>query len=122
MNETGTASCSERLFSYGTLQLPAVQIENFGRELVGNADSIRGYRLAQLKITDPQVIATSGRDVHPILIPTGDDADLVSGMVFLLSPAELLRADSYEVDDYQRVLADCSSGEQAWVYVSAVEC
>ena len=31
------------LFSYGTLQDKAVQLSNFGRELVGNADRMLGY-------------------------------------------------------------------------------
>ena len=34
----------ERLFSYGTLQLPEVQTATFGRLLQGQADSLVGFR------------------------------------------------------------------------------
>ena len=50
---------------------------------------------------------------------TSNPSDLVEGMVFSISEAELLNADDYEVDDYQRVLARCTSARQAWVYVAA---
>ena len=42
------------LFSYGTLQLPAVQLATFGRLLAGSADLLPGFRLDMLEITDPQ--------------------------------------------------------------------
>jgi hypothetical protein len=59
---------SERLFSYGTLQLPEVQRATFGRVLAGRQDAIVGFRLETLSITDPDVIAASGSDRHPVLI------------------------------------------------------
>jgi hypothetical protein len=34
------------LFSYGTLQSATVQLETFGRELVGYKDKLLNYRLA----------------------------------------------------------------------------
>jgi hypothetical protein len=36
------------LFSYGTLQSSTVQLETFGRELVGYKDKLLNYRLAML--------------------------------------------------------------------------
>jgi hypothetical protein len=42
----------------------------FGRELDGHVDAVIGYELDHLTITNPQVIATSGSDRHPILRPT----------------------------------------------------
>ena len=39
------------------------------------------------------------------------------GMGFFVSHAELLAADAYEVDDYQRVRVELKSGRQAWVYI-----
>ena len=69
-----------RLFSYGTLQLPSVQLATFGRR------------------------RTSGSDFHSILVATSNPSDLVEGMVFSISEAELLNADDYGVDDYQRVV------------------
>ena len=107
------------LFSYGTLQYEAVQLATFGRKLVGVKDSLLSYRLSKVAITDPKVIATSGEAEHLILIPTGDGADEVAGMVFEISPDELKQADAYEVADYKRVSAPLLSGSKAWVYVSA---
>lgn len=107
------------LFSYGTLQDPAVQRANFGRELTGRADLLPGYRTDLVEITDPEVVAVSGQDRHPIVVFTGDPADRVAGTVFEVSEEELAAADTYEVDDYRRVLVGLVSGDRAWVYVQA---
>jgi len=106
-----------KLFSYGTLQLEQVQLNTFGRILKGNKDILRKYVVKNLKITDPDVIKSSGTDVHPILEFTGNRDDFVEGIVFEISDKELLQADSYEVDDYQRQLLTFESGIQAWVYL-----
>jgi hypothetical protein len=106
------------LFSYGTLRDPAVQKVNFGRELAGRDDRIRGFRLDRVEITDPHVLAVSGERFHPILHATGDVGDEVAGAVLELTDDDLLRADEYEVDDYRRVEAPLASGGTAWVYVA----
>jgi gamma-glutamylcyclotransferase (GGCT)/AIG2-like uncharacterized protein YtfP len=110
---------TEFLFSYGTLQQRQVQLDTFGRELAGHADTLVGYQLAQLRITDPKVLASSGQQYHPILRYSGEPTDQVAGTVFAISAAELAAADSYEVDDYQRVATTLLSGQVAWVYVAA---
>ncbi len=110
---------TEFLFSYGTLQQRQVQLDTFGRELTGKADALVGYQLAQVRITDPAVLASSGQEYHPILRYSGEQSDQVAGTVFALSAAELAAADSYEVDDYQRVATTLLSGQSAWVYVAA---
>jgi gamma-glutamylcyclotransferase (GGCT)/AIG2-like uncharacterized protein YtfP len=110
---------SELLFSYGTLQQREVQLANFGRELDGRPDSMPGYRLDYVAITDPVVIEQSGSDRHPIVRYTGSPDDAVAGSVFSISAAELLAADDYEVDDYARVAVLLASGLMAWVYVAA---
>ena len=106
------------LFSYGTLQLPSVQLANFERLLQGQADSLQGWRQDMVEITDPQVLAESGERFHPILRRTDAPQDAVAGTVFDISAAELLRADSYEVDDYHRIEVQLASGSTAWVYVA----
>lgn len=108
---------TERLFSYGTLQLESVQRAQFGRVLKGVADALVGFRPDMVEITDPDVLAKSGERFHPILQRSGDDADRVAGMVFLITPEELAAADAYEVSDYARVEAPLESGLRAWVYV-----
>ena len=110
---------TELLFSYGTLRQPEVQRATFGREIQGRADAIVGFELEYVTITDPHVIATSGSDRHPILMPTDRVGAAVEGTVFAISEADLAAADAYEVDDYRRVAVPLRSGDQAWVYVFA---
>ncbi|GAA0470895.1 hypothetical protein Ade02nite_34150 [Paractinoplanes deccanensis] len=107
------------LFSYGTLRDPAVQRATFGRELAGRPDRLTGFRLEQVRITDPHVLEVSGETHHPILIASSDPADGVDGSAFEVTEQDLARADEYEVDDYRRVAAPLASGETAWVYVAA---
>lgn len=105
-----------RLFSYGTLQQPKVQLATFGRRLEGSPDSLRGYRLAPLRIDDPAVARVSGKPVHVIARATGDSADRIDGVLFLLTDEELARTDAYEVDAYTRIEVRLDSGETAFVY------
>lgn len=107
-----------RLFSYGTLRLPEVQAELFGRAVPTADDALPGWRLDWLAITDPAVIAVSGTDRHPVLRP-GAPEDRVEGSCLLLDDRELARADEYEVDDYARVPVVLASGARAWAYVAA---
>jgi hypothetical protein len=106
------------LFSYGTLQKPKVQLATFGRLLEGRPDALRGFALAPLTITDPQVVAISGAAIHTIARRTGDPADLIPGIVFRVTPAELDAADAYEVSA-RRIEVELASGAKAFVYVSA---
>jgi len=109
----------EKLFSYGTLQLKSVQQETFGRELVGIKDTLIGYILSEVKITDKAVIKTSGTDIHPILKYTGLDSDIVEGTIFEITPSELNQADEYEVEEYIRVEGRFRLTQKAWAYVCA---
>jgi len=118
MNPTPHAF-TERLFSYGTLQDKQVQLATFGRELRGHHDTLPGYAREFVAIQDPAVVALSGKTHHPIVRPSTQPGDEVTGTVFEISPAELAAADDYEVDDYQRVSVVLRSGRQAWVYVQA---
>src|SRR5256885_6832475 len=111
-------TASVALFSYGTLQQPEVQRATYGRLLDGEPDALIGYRLVALEISDPEVVRISGKAVHTIARETGELADRIPGMVFLLSEAELEATDAYEVDAYARVEAELESGRTAWVYVS----
>ncbi len=107
------------LFSYGTLQHDAVQIETFGRLLTGEPDVLCSYRRGMIRITDPEVLSTSGEEHHPIVEPSTNPADEVPGMVFEITAAELDSADAYETSDYERIEVRLKSGRKAWVYVKA---
>jgi gamma-glutamylcyclotransferase (GGCT)/AIG2-like uncharacterized protein YtfP len=105
------------LFSYGTLQQPEVQLANYGRLLTGAPDALRGYRLAPLAISDPHVIALSGKAMHTIARLSGSPEHRVEGTLFEISEDELAATDAYEVDVYARIEVTLESGKMAWVYV-----
>lgn len=104
------------VFSYGTLRQADVQAALYGREIPTVEDSLPGYQLHWLTITDPEVIRTSGSDRHPIL-QQGKAEDSVAGARLQLSEAELHITDGYEVDDYERREVVLSSGITAWAYL-----
>lgn len=108
-----------QLFSYGTLQTPEVQLAQFGRLLEGEPDALPGYRVTYIEITDPDVIAASGTDRHPLLVASAERADAVDGTVFAIADEELASADAYEVDDCARTQVVLRSGTKAWVYLGA---
>lgn len=109
----------ETLFAYGTLQVPEVQLDTFGRLIDGETDALPGYRLEWADIDDERVAPLSGLDAHPILRRTGHDGDRVFGRVLSLTPEELDAADEYEVSLYRRISVVLASGTTAWVYVAA---
>ncbi len=108
----------EPLFTYGTLQLEEVQLATFGRRLEGRRDALVGYRLVIITIQDEDFVAKSGTANHRNLQFTGDDSDLVEGIVFAVTMKELEQSDAYEPEDYARVLVQCRSGLSAWVYLN----
>jgi hypothetical protein len=110
---------SEWLFSYGTLQDPAVQRANFGRELTGHPDRLVGYSLSLIAIRDPSVVATSGMEHHKIIEPSSKIGDEVAGTVYQLTSEELAAADRYEVSEYKRAAVTMKSGLKAWAYIRA---
>jgi len=105
------------LFSYGTLQKEQVQIETFGRLLQGEKDVLTGYKLKMLEITDPEVLRKSSQKYHPILEFSGNTDDEVEGVLFEVTEQEILQADEYEVDDYQRIETVFKSGKKGFIYI-----
>ncbi len=106
------------LFSYGTLQLENVQIENYGRILKGERDRLIGYKTEKTQITDTTVLAKSQLDHHPIAVKSGNEIDSIEGTLFEITDTELTETDNYEVSEYHRILETFESGKKAWVYVS----
>ena len=107
----------ESLFSYGTLQQKNVQLKNFGRILDGFKDVLQKYILKEIEITDESVLKISNERFHPILFFTNNEKDEVHGTIFKITSSELLKADDYEVDDYERIEATLKSGIKSWIYV-----
>jgi len=108
----------EKIFSYGTLQLEHVQLETFKRKLTGVKETLVGYILSELEITNQDVIKTSGSNTHPVVYYTGNKADEIEGMLFEVTLEELWQADEYEVKEYTRVSAVMKSGTFAWFYAA----
>jgi gamma-glutamylcyclotransferase (GGCT)/AIG2-like uncharacterized protein YtfP len=103
------------LFSYGTLQDPAVQIATFGRLLAGERDSLIGFAAGTVTRSNSDGVSTYQNASY-----SGDDLDRVPGTVFDVADHELEAADAYERGaDYVRVRARLVSGLAAWVYVHA---
>jgi hypothetical protein len=109
----------ELLFSYGTLQLEAVQMATFGRRLAGKNDALRGFELVSLKIEDQTVVAISGKAHHTMAKFTGRASDVILGVVFEVTLDEIQQADKYEVAAVKRVAVVLQSGVRAWAYVDA---
>jgi gamma-glutamylcyclotransferase (GGCT)/AIG2-like uncharacterized protein YtfP len=111
---------TEKLFSYGTLQLDKVQKELFGRLVDGQKDKLRGYKLSTIEIRDESVLETSQQKVHLIAVPS-DNNQVIEGTVLSISKEQLQVADDYETDDYKRVTVVLESGKKAWVYIAVNE-
>ncbi|GEM_PF-1730243 len=109
------------LFSYGTLQLEQVQLENYGRKLKGSNDFLNGYRIEDLVITDIEVIRKSGKHIHPVAVCSGNKNDVIKGMIFEITEEELQATDKYEVSDYVRVMEKFESGKEAWIYIGKIK-
>ncbi|HEY2150278.1 MAG TPA: gamma-glutamylcyclotransferase family protein [Vicinamibacterales bacterium] len=106
------------LFSYGTLQLDAVQLSTFGRLLRGAPAELVGFVQSSLTIHDPHVVALSGKTEHLIVSSNGREECRVAGTVFEITEEELTKADEYEVAEYTRVATRLASGREAWVYAA----
>ena len=113
-----TGDATIPLFSYGTLQLPDVQRANYGRLLDGTPDVLTGHRLEPVVIDDPDVVRLSGQAVHTIASATGDPADRIAGLLFLLTNDELAATDAYETGAYDRIEITLESRRTAFVYVA----
>lgn len=106
------------LFSYGTLQLENVQFENYGRILKGERDTLIGYKIEKIQITDSIVLAKSQLEYHPIAVKSVNETDFIEGMLFEITNAELAETDNYEVSEYHRILETFKSGKKAWLYIA----
>lgn len=107
------------LFSYGTLRLPAVQDELFGRAIVEHVDALTGFHVTIVQIADARVVRLSGSANHLMLQASDQPSDRVEGAVLELTNDELQIADAYETSQYRRIAVLTISGRQAFVYVAA---
>jgi len=110
------ASTDVALFIYGTLTLPVVQLETFGRLLGGDDDALSGYTVDYLDRDDPHAADLTGHGVHAVVRHTGNPLDKVMGIVTIVTEDELDAADEYEIGACRRTLVRLDSGANAWTY------
>lgn len=79
-------------FFCGPLQDKALQLANSGRELQGHQEAMLGHQQGWVQITDPEVLAASGKIRHPIPRPGTANSAPLAGTVFRISPEELAAA------------------------------
>jgi gamma-glutamylcyclotransferase (GGCT)/AIG2-like uncharacterized protein YtfP len=98
------------LFSYGTLQEPAVQQSTFGRVLHGEPDELPRYESCYVVI---------GEHTYRNVRFNGREDSRIAGTLLEVTDGELAGSDEYESDaGYERVEAPLASGRRAWVYRS----
>ena len=96
----------EKVFSYGTLQDPAILKALIGREVQGYSDELPGFKLGSIRLNDGEFL----------IVEPDHQAPNITGTVLAVTKAELIKFDVYETDAYQRRLETLASGTQAWVY------
>ena len=116
---TGNVARVPFLFSYGTLQRPAVQLATFGRLLDGHVDELVGFEQGLFTVGDPAFVAKSGSAQHAMVRSNGRPDSRVRGFVFEVTDAELAQSDAYEPAGYTRISTTLASGKVAWVYAGA---
>ncbi|OCB78760.1 gamma-glutamylcyclotransferase family protein [Flavobacterium crassostreae] len=103
----------EKLFAYGTLKDIDVQEKIFGRTLTGTPETLQGYILKEIKIEEE-----FGMEPYPIIEPSQNPQDSVSGMIYSLSLSELQLADTYEGKFYKRTQVALAPNQTIWVYIA----
>ncbi|WP_026728112.1 gamma-glutamylcyclotransferase family protein [Flavobacterium denitrificans] len=104
----------EKLFSYGTLRSKEIQRQVFNRVLTGTADQLLGYKLKSLQIEEEFGMAD-----YVVVVPSENPADIIHGVVFEVSIADLAKVDLFESNAYKRVQVKLQSGETAWIYMES---
>lgn len=94
-----------KIFVYGTLREPDVQMKVIGRMIRGIKDSLLGYKKTTIE-----------NNVYPIIEECLDANEEISGLVLDVNEDELIKLDEYEIDFYRRKEVVLKSGITAWVY------
>ncbi len=95
------------LFTYGTLQEEDVQKMIFSRTLNGSRDSLRSHTVSEKMVGG----------LYPTIRQSEDPNHMVEGFVYVISEEELILADAYEGEAYERKNVTLESGVNAWVYL-----
>lgn len=107
-------------FSYGVLQFDKTQIDTFGRLLNRTVDIVKGYKLDNIKIQNPEIITLMDNDFHPVAKSTNNLNDEITGTVFELSDEDMAKIETYtqEYTSLTKTEVTLGSGKKSWMYVS----
>ena len=98
-----------KIFCYGTLQEPSVQLELIGRTVEGPIDSIENFVVVRDYVDPDDGIA------YPRIIPYENGC--VYGRVLTFFPKEVYQLDEYETEMYKREYMTTKGGEVVQIYV-----
>lgn len=112
-----TGDRGERLFVYGALRSPELQLDTFGRVVGGAPALLPGYTSDTIGIADERFSDQEGATVQVVLRPTGDRRDKVVGEALDLDLFELEAADEVQMVTFRRTRVRLADGEDAWVYL-----
>jgi len=96
-----------KIFVYGTLREPEVQMKVIGRMIEGVKDSLLGYKKTTIAIND---------STYSIIEEDLNVNEGVDGLVLDINEDDLINLDEYETDTYKRKEVILRSGTMAWVY------
>ncbi|KAF2332611.1 gamma-glutamylcyclotransferase family protein [Flavobacterium daemonense] len=102
----------EKLFSYGTLRSKQIQMQVFNKVLTGTADQLLGYKLKSLQIEEEFGMAD-----YVVAVASENPSEIIHGVVFNVTVADLAKVDLFESNAYRRVQVTLKSGTVAWIYM-----
>ena len=109
-------SCTTQLFSYGAFTQEHVHKEVYERRLSGRLDSLPGYRLKLIGVSE-HTAGTLRIEQQPAAVP-GDADDIIAGMRYEISEAELAAVEEINRELFDKEWVKLASGEEAWVFVA----
>ena len=119
IGESGGAkvhSCTTQVFSYGAFTQAHVHQAVYERRLNGRLDSLPGYRLKLIDVPE-HAVGTLRVEQQPAAVP-GESDDLIAGMRYEISNAELAAVEEVNQEFFDKVWVRLASGEDAWVFVA----
>ncbi|MTH15713.1 gamma-glutamylcyclotransferase family protein [Flavobacterium sp. LC2016-01] len=102
----------EQLFSYGTLRSKQIQMQVFNKVLTGTPDKLLGYKLKSLQIEEEFGMAD-----YVVAVASENPSEIIHGVVFNVTLADLAKVDLFESNAYKRVQVTLKSGTVAWIYM-----
>ncbi|MBK7820668.1 MAG: gamma-glutamylcyclotransferase [Tessaracoccus sp.] len=105
-----------QLFSYGSFTQTNVHRRVYGRRLVGQLDSLPGYKLQLVAVPSDQT-EVLGITTQPVAVK-GTDDDIVAGKRYTVNESELAAVDAVNERLFRREWVELTSGESAWVFVA----